>query len=691
MSAALEQWHKRFEKDAPKAVGDLLGNRVYLGFLSQAESPEALQYIYSGLDKAGQHKLDGAVRTWLQQVTQAKSAIGLGYDHPKVFARMLVHTLQSAGSLNLRQTLTWMGGNNRQGEMRDFLAEHYFGQSCDPLGAYYASLGLRQEDRQLLRLWLEIATLSNGGFNHYGQLGLDGLLRMPDQAGQGSPGRISEPLLVGLLHFARGLSRLNRGKAELDSYVEYLRGAYPMSEEAWRRKLLEARRQVKLDQQAEGWMRHHFPDIFTENGGRDERAAQDLPSESERRTMQQRLEKEPMTVPFRAELVQFFDRYREYTKKTGDSYYLVRTFNSFGTRLLSKHIDPVWVAELAQEAATWEPYHAHSWSLLGRALDDAGDWRRAEAVFWQARRRFPYNAVSHNQLGSALAQRGETEAALAVLEDAVRFFPANAVGRVSKAYALLWAGEEEGALAELDSALQFCPDISVYVAKASLLMQQGQLDAAGLLLEQARAMYGSDHKLQQTERELQHRRDGHNTDRTLQPRPTGRDSSPDTLTEITGKNFGHAPNLGKATAFRRVGNYGAAKEHLEQVSHSEQRCERGLLIWQEKGTTEAADYFVDQLATHPGDAALLLHHGRSCQRTGREVNWDHLKARFPELEAVILTEKDGQAPGYAMPSEEEEGALAHGERQRGWFAETWERDEALRDPLAEEFIAAYRA
>ncbi|MEO5364254.1 MAG: tetratricopeptide repeat protein [Magnetococcus sp. DMHC-8] len=697
MNAAVEQWRQRFAHDPPQAVGDLLGGRVYLGAINRAEPPEALQYALADLGHAGQQRLDDALLAWLKQARQADHAAQLGYDNPKAFARMLMHGFHTAATMDLPQTLRWMEDGCAWREWQTFLGEYFFGQSCDPLGTYYTALGSRQQDRRLLRLWLEVAALSRGGFSHYGRMGLDGLLRMPEQDGSAPAGRVSESLLVGLLHFARGLSRLQRTSDELDRYVAFLQGAYPMSADAWTRKLGEARQRVPLDETATQWLQRHFPAAFAEHEtARSGPGALRPPSKPEWDNMYRRLKSEPLTT-LRADLVPFLDRYRQYTEGTGDSNLLVRSFNSVGNAILDKPdgTDPVWVAELAQEAATWEPYNAYSWPLLGRALDDAGDWRRAEAVFWQARRRFPHNVLLHNQLGEALARRGETGAALAVLDEAIRFFPDDVVNRVSKAYALLWAGKTEEALATLEHAVRLSPnDMAAQVGKASLLMQRGRLDEAGQALEQARAIDPKSSELFKKERDLQRLRQGHSMDFHLKPRPTGRDGSPDTLAEITGQDISHAPSLGRATAFRRTGNSGVARANLEQVGHPiERRSEEGLLIWWEKGEAEAADYFDAQLEHHPGDGTLRLHHGRACQRSNRaSVDWNQLRARFPEMEAVILTEKNnGKAPRYPVPAGTDNRTDTHEDRKHAWFMQTLDRDGALLDPAEEELIAACRA
>ncbi|MEO5370043.1 MAG: tetratricopeptide repeat protein [Magnetococcus sp. DMHC-1] len=697
MDAQLDQWCQHFAKEPVPSIGNLLGGRLYMGSFEPLEPSEILLHARGALGSGGQERLDGALSEWLQHVIQVEKAADLGYGNPKSFARMLMQSFYAAATMNLRQTMRWLKDEKIQGSMQDFLAEYFFGRTCDPLGAYYTSLSQHQEDRRLLRLWLDLAALNTGGFTHHGRMGLDGLLRMPDEGRNGPAGRVSESLLVGVLRFANGLAHLKRidDKKILDRYVEFLKGAYPMSDKAWVRKLSEARQRVPMHKLAEQWLASHFPEVFSEGAG--DRIRQNLSpffSEKSWKAMLARVQREPL-AQLKPDLKNFFDRYRRHAHETGDSHFLVRTFNNFGNRILRK--DPVWVAELAQDAATWEPYDSHSWSLLGRALDEAGDWPRCEAVLWQARRRFPYNAKLHNQLGDTLAHRGETDAAVAVLDDAVRFFPDDVIIHATKAYARLWGGETGEALAEFDKIVQRFPNkLEGYLGKAEILMVQGKLEEADTLLELARSVAPDHPELSRKENQLRKLQNGQKLPFQLTPRPTGRESSPDTLAQITGRNFSYAPALGRTTAFRRAGRHDAAKTHLAHVNHrNEHRSEMGLQIWQERGVAEAADYFTEQLKHHPHDGVLYLHQQRAYRRLQRPVaEWDHLKSRFPGMEAMILTEKNGGVvPRYPTDLDADQGnrLVTHEDQKRSWLVTTVDRDRGLLDPVEEDFMAASRA
>ncbi|MBF0184109.1 MAG: hypothetical protein HQM06_06950 [Magnetococcales bacterium] len=690
MEAELSAWYRHLQQEPERAVADLLAERRYFAAWNQLQPPELLQMLAA--EETAQNfflpLVDQGLQSLLHRLLQEQDPTASGFNHPKRFARLLTYGFHSSAILPLPQTVSWSKQAILGQGLRRWLDLYYFGRSCDPLNACCVALGRHQSDRQLMSFWLELASIQDG-HAHYGQTALNNLLQMPDPGKSGPAGRISEALLIGILRFAEGLQRWQLGSEALDHYLEYLQAAYPMSQQAWQRKWRAAVQHVNMSDSTHQWVARHFPpDIFNASAGED--GAGSLPSRAERERMEKRLQQEPL-ADLREELQPFFARYRQHARTTGDGYHLVRTFNSCGKHIL--HSDPLLAVDLAQEAVTWDSHNPHSWSLLGRALDQAGNWQSAEVVFWQARRRFPYNAHSHSQLGSALAERGEREAALAVLDESIRFFPHDEAGYTTKATVLLQSGEGDAAWQVLQP-IAATDNVKTLNLLATIQIQRGNLDEAEQVIGRAEQIAPQDEYVRKNQATLRHARQGKKYTPNPDPRPTGRDSAPAWLSSLTGQNFSDAPALGRVTAFRRAARFGAARHHLERVRPgAERENEQGLLLWNERNATEAKAYFAARCEHFPGDGTAQVHYGRACRRSdsAEEVNWAQLQRLFPALESIILTEKGGgKVPRFQLPDLASRLASPEDHR-RGWLRSTCEQHADLLDQVQEDVIAAVRA
>jgi len=63
------------------------------------------------------------------------------------------------------------------------------------------------------------------------------------------------------------------------------------------------------------------------------------------------------------ELESFLGRYRAYTSATGDSEYLVKTFNNLANRVVGRDASKAdWAANLLNEGIRWQPYNPHNYT-----------------------------------------------------------------------------------------------------------------------------------------------------------------------------------------------------------------------------------------------------------------------------------------------------------------------------------------
>lgn len=175
-----------------------------------------------------------------------------------------------------------------------------------------------------------------------------------------------------------------------------------------------------------------------------------------------------------------------------------------------------------------EPSDGNNWAALGLALDEVGDWTRARAVFWSARRRFPHSPFAHSQLGQALLRHGEDDAALLTYAEAARRIHGSG-GHNPK------------------------------------------LDGLSNLLDLAKA--------------------GRLPERCRQEPTTGPAGDPAVLSGIAGNGLAHAAALGGSTLFRHAGELERADGAIHRLPAGPERdAEQGLWIVAKDGWGVAADW-----------------------------------------------------------------------------------------------------
>ena len=236
-----------------------------------------------------------------------------------------------------------------------------------------------------------------------------------------------------------------------------------------------------------------------------------------------------------------------------------------GDRLLDP--DPTWARELAHEAARWNPQNPYPWSLLARALEAEGDWHRAQAVYWHARRRFPHDDKRHNQLAHALIVHGEVELGEAVYRAAIGLFPDDPYCRADLAHTLRITGRLERAVEVYREAQQQFPhNPAIINGLADTLIDLERLGEAEDVLDWADQLDMDDKnadKRDQIHRRLQQAISGQPV-RLKQTAPhEGPAGDLDALADITGEDLSQDPALGRAILLRRGGGDGLARAWSE--------------------------------------------------------------------------------------------------------------------------------
>ncbi|WP_133511502.1 tetratricopeptide repeat protein [Candidatus Thiosymbion oneisti] len=689
VSPAVQRWQARFVAEPVQAIGDLLANRIFLGPFARARPSEALVQI---LTPEQIPPADRAMREWLGAVLDAPARTDLP---GKRFADALIDAFRAVLLVPLPESRAWCAHN--QGRLRAWLRGFYFGRSRDPEAALLAALTQNQTDRRLLGLWLGLTRLAGGVHEDYARIGITGLRLLPADDEGTVERSVPRAMLRGVLDYGEVLARRGDLKgtpwfAELD----YLAGVYPMSADQWGRRFRDLIQARDVSSPVRKWLNRRYPSALEPSDPRQTKGLLQSPYPDELRPLLRQLPENLAAI--KSQLEAHFDQHRQYCRETGDSFYLVRTFCNLGDRLLGP--DPIWARALAHEAARWNPQNPYAWSLLARALEAEGDWHRAQAVYWHARRRFPHDEQSHNQLAHALVLHGDVELGEAVYRAAIRLFPDNPVCRADLAHTLRITDRRDQAVAVYREAQQQFPrDPATICGLADTLIDLARLDEAEEVLDRADQLdfdEKSAAKLDQIRRRLQGALAGEPV-RPAQPRSPHAGPAGDLadLADITGEDLSHDPAFGRAVLLRRSGNSGngaldRAKSEIETLPPgSVQIIETGLWYARTEGWPVAADWFDRNWEQYPGDGVLRVHRNRAQARAGKQVDWTLEQARYPYLATVIETEINHAPPARIKHLDADAEDLTEEQRQDVWFLGLTERGDAeLRDSAEEDLLAA---
>ncbi|MDD5273087.1 MAG: tetratricopeptide repeat protein [Methylovulum sp.] len=683
LSPGVERWRRRFAEDAVAALEAALVGRMSLGQYDRARPSEALSQLLAPADIP---RADAALQTWLAERLGQPMPEDLT---PKTYADALVEAFRTIQAVPLSATRDWCAAHAPR--LRTWLRGFALGSSRDPEAALLVALAYQQRNRNLLFTWYEV--IRRGHPVEHVRHALLGLRLMPtDEQGAVERG-LPKALLRGLLEYGETLVRAGESSSKpWLGELDFLAAVYPMSKEVWTRRFAEVLQARQVSKGVHNWLDRRYP-INLQQGKTAAKSFLKPPHVDDMVPLLLRMSKD--FVGTRPALIALLDYHRHYTQESGDSYYLVRGFCRLGDKLLD--YDPLWARELAHEAARWAPNDPHTWSLLARALEAEGDWRRAEAVYWHARRRFPHDDQRHNQLGHALLLHGQTALGEQVFRQATRLVPNDPICWSELAHSLRVTGQYEQAVAVYKDAQQagFHRHPSIANAFSDTLLDLGRLDEAEAALYWAEHIVPDDDKNQRILAQIRQRfnqaRNGQLTPpRQLQPLKEITGGELGALADITGTDISHAPLLSKASLGRRQGGDGLTQaRHALAALHdgSAKLIEQGLLISAEQSWAAAFDYFDNHKNDYAGDGALQIHRLRALQRSGGSVDWASEKTQYPDLKPVIITEERGRPPSDSFTVADSD--LSEDQKQQRWFSGlAGDSPSALRDWVEEDFLTA---
>jgi tetratricopeptide (TPR) repeat protein len=476
MNQALKIWRERFTQQPVEALDRLIQGLVPLGVSSQLSLGEILNLAFDPEDPV----LDGAARTWLAKQILQPLPDGM---IPTRWSALLDEFLRGIATMGLKQTGALLQEDHSR--IRLWLRGFYEGPDRDPEGSYLLALAHCQSDQRFSGLWRRLVLGEEFFERSYRDIGLLGFRKMPD-----AEGKPAADVPVGLLHTVVELADSPIITShEWKQIVRCIFAAYPRSQSIWIEKFFGVLRDPSLgENNAEQWLESLLSNWearqLQHGGGRGQ--AVSPPTRAEREQWVEKVTRNT-SLCGSPELDSFLGRYRAYTYATGDSEYLVKTFNNLANRVVDRDASKTgWAVNLLNEGIRWQPFNPHNYTVISKILWAANRRRDAIDALWNARQRFPWNPVVRNELGRVLREDGDLSAALGVFKEAAAHFPDNVVSRAGLIQTQLQLDQFDDALEVSEQARKDFPDdIFFWTAFGSTLCRLNRPLEARKFYEQA--------------------------------------------------------------------------------------------------------------------------------------------------------------------------------------------------------------
>jgi len=435
MNEALRAWREDFGKRPEDALDRLVRGVVPLGAASQLSLGELLGVAL----EAGDTAFDAAASAWLAARILQPVPEGMT---PSRWAVALDEFFRGIATLSLRETGALLRDRHRP--IRLWLRGLYEGPDRDPEGSYLLALAYHQSDQAFSTLWRRLVLGDEMPERSYRDIGLLGFRKMPD-----AEGRPAADVPPGLLRVVVELAdRPGIKRADWHRILRSLFAAYRRSQRYWNQTLSATRDDVPGPaEKAREWIAAVLPVSAATGGGAEPsgvRSSAPVPVH-ESLAWVDRVRQDPGLCDGE-EMAAFLSRHRAYAYGTGDSGFLVKTFNNLAMRVIqTDSTRATWAIERMEEALNWEPYNPHNWTAYAQALWTANRHHDALNALWQARQRFPWNPFMRTELGRLLREVGDLGTAEGVCREAAGHFPANIVCRTSLGETLIDLGNMDEA------------------------------------------------------------------------------------------------------------------------------------------------------------------------------------------------------------------------------------------------------
>lgn len=424
MNESVEKWLAELETAPREAVHKLVLGYAGVSAWARSSLRESL------IEACATHKdpLDAALARWLEERVMTLPP----EPTPKESWALRMQDLFGAvAGLPLPQVERLLGERRR--EFREWLKPLRMDQGIDPEAAYLSALAWSSGNRGIEGMWRGFALRTGREPFYYVDIGLLGLRKVRDDEGR-LPPEPPQLLLATLIDMADQCPGITKKKWLRTA--RSLMGGYYYETATWMRlftPVLSAKTEAK---NAPKWLAEILPDMTPErswHASAPPNSAGPIPLDQSEKMIQHVAQFGPGSK----KVHKFLERHRNYASKTGNPYFLVRTFNRLA-EAAAEH-DPEWAVARAEEIMEWEPDNVYCWMALAHALwarglqargcgntnQAAKDCQQAIETLWEARYRFPADAHVRSELGKLLRYSGDNETAEAVYREALEQFPRN--------------------------------------------------------------------------------------------------------------------------------------------------------------------------------------------------------------------------------------------------------------------------
>ena len=435
-------WLVALERDPDAAVADLFAGRCDRGQFSRLDDAEFLARALAepGADPASRDRVDQGLSHWLAACQAADAALRHSIGVQAHLYR-LNEALAAIVLLKLPRSAHQL--RDMHFAYRRWLSQYDYGYGDGPYAGYWRALAATQVDRRFQKQWHDFVVRAEEHYPsyalHIGLTGLRGLDLPSDQ-------RLLR-LLNALLRRAWRIGT-EAAAAEFAKRLGAVAADMPMANDGWRGRVLRLLESIEAEERAHQHSLTRlqaFQQVLTQalkpwigdiGLGRATALSvrvSHMPALDEfLRVAQELRDRRPIAIKHALDL---FERHRAYAEASGDAYFFVRTLCNLGHRLLQQPaVDGRTLDDLRAllwHALVWEPINPYPWSFWAELEQAEGREDVAEAVLWEAVRRFPENEPSRVELALLLQRRHERERTPTLLAEAEQLLR-EVVGRNSR-------------------------------------------------------------------------------------------------------------------------------------------------------------------------------------------------------------------------------------------------------------------
>jgi tetratricopeptide (TPR) repeat protein len=494
-ASSIEQWRTEFTQDPYDALDRLLMGRVFMGALNRNETSEILFRLFHTESREAQQQLDAAMQSWL-----SANWLTVPSTMPvSRWAAILQDVFFTAHRLNLTAVRRWLV--QKYPRSREWLRSLYLGAARAPEAFLLRTLALTQENQDLLPLWLRLCRLEEELPRHYAAIGLIGLRRLPDQNGK-PPGDLSPLVFSGLVGLAEAIAAQTGSHEKNDAENFWLlecraiMALYPRTDHYWASNFFPLIGS-SADSASAKMLRKVIPDFARKTEKMERGKGIKEPSKMERERILALLDTHSVQQ-VRPELDAFLNQHRQYARQTGISELLVKTFSNIGGRIYRRQATETdFARQLLEETFLWEPYNPYVWTIRAKIEAQLGRRSRAEALLWEAKRRFPENAHVRTELANILIKQDNLKVAEMLYRQTIEDFPQDEVCRngladLLKAQGRLTEAEQVYRQTMKDCKKDCKKDVVCRNGLAEVLKMQGEIEEAEQLYRQTMTDFPKD-------------------------------------------------------------------------------------------------------------------------------------------------------------------------------------------------------